>query len=41
MMLLNVVAWLLYDILYTHAIELFYSEKLSESMTGIEPVTFW
>ena len=26
--------------LYAHALKLFYSEKLSESLTGIEPVTF-
>ena len=29
-----------YDVLYKHALELLYSGKHSESLTGIEPVTF-
>ena len=30
-----------YYVPYTHALKLFHSEKLSESLTGIEPVTLW
>ena len=36
----NVVAWMLYNVLYTHALKLLYSEKFSESLTGIETITF-
>ena len=37
MMYLIVVAWYIY--VYAHALKLFYSEKLSESLMAIEPVT--